>query len=56
LCKDVILNGLCVHKVQGCDSKVVTQEFRMGASEGSGAEVSPDNTVHVTTDAAVMSR
>src|SRR5580704_4143012 len=49
-CKNVNLNGLCVHMMQECESKGFTQEFRFGASEGAGAEVSPDNTRHVTTD------
>ena len=54
--KDVILNGLCVHMLQGCESKGFTCEMELGACEGAGAEVSRDNTQNVTIDVAMMSR
>src|SRR5580700_9995937 len=47
-CKNVILNGLCVHMMQECDSKGVTQESGLEDPVGSGAEVSRDNTRYVT--------
>src|SRR5580704_9444754 len=46
--KNVILNGLCVHRVQECESKGVTGEFRLGACDPASAEVSRDNTRKVT--------